>query len=278
MANDIIPTLTAAERRALEKQRTETEESLPPDSVTLLEWARKWRSDGSMLILKQAWVMGKKLNEALGDARKYGEKVVDKIAICLNVDKSGLYKAAHFQRTFDEKELENLISLRMAGTDAPLTLTHVYELITITDKTDRNKFLAKTVNNAWAPNILALAIRENLNRPAHAGGRKQIIPRTAAGVLDNMDKVVATFNRNHTVIYANDEHGILASVNDMAPDRITAEFVQKLDDSEALLQKARDNIDAELQLITAAKEVAVAKLAAQSQQDAVADADLVGAK
>lgn len=273
MGQASVPIVSAAAKKAQHKRVQTIEEGLTPDGAALLAWVRQWAHEADALALKRAWALGKRINRAAADRGKYGERIVDNLAQCTGMDTSTLWKAAHFQRDFDEAALTKLIDGRFEGSGAPLTLPHVYRLMTVEDVAKRDVFLQKTLANDWTPDMLAAAIRVYLNRAPHAGGRSVQVPPTVAGKLDNLDKVLAVYNRNHTVIYANEEKGILANINDMPPDKITAELVQKFDASLAFLDEASANIASERKLLVKAKEVAVKRLAAQAEADANGDAE-----
>jgi hypothetical protein len=132
--------------------------------------------------------------------RHYGENVIELVVQQLEPDRKPevpryfLYRARALADTFTREEALEL-------TEAGLPKCHLQALLSVEDETQRQRFLARCLEESWSVRYLRQKIQDAKGRKRSGLGRKPTRPKPqSAGVaIPNISRMADNWMRNHDV-------------------------------------------------------------------------------
>jgi hypothetical protein len=264
-------TLTTKEKRALAaKHQAAVDEVRGRVKPALLEASKKlegvldqWVASG----FQRQHDLGRYIDTITKDVAKYGENSMKDLAVLHNVTPSLFYKAQQFYNAFKTAdEVRELANMRMKISGARLSWHHVDKVLGLTKQSDREKFLKQAAEHDWTPDELYDAIHRNeANHPGkHGGGRPRVVPATVTGRLENFAKLGNAVVASSKEIWSNSTCGFRVSLDQMPADKVTPEFIQKLDADIVIANNMVIAAEEARDQLIAARQVAQEKLTAQA--------------
>jgi hypothetical protein len=259
----------------------EIEREMNADLKKVLESVRGWLAKNVTGNLKRIWALGRAVKRVHTKTHKYGARAVERLAAVLVYDKRLLHKAMQFYEAFPLKDLEDLLSHRMRVTKEPVTYVHIEQLLRIGDVAARKKMLKQCVENNWTPEELSyyvsVSLRQLSGKPTetHAGGRPVKVPTTIVQLLHNFEKASGTLVRNDPLMYTHPMINFVRYAADLPADKITPELLAKMDECIGNLDSAMMVLAKVKPQLLEAKVKAEQKMAAQSADQGVIDAEII---
>jgi hypothetical protein len=183
--------------------------------------------------------LGKQVQEIMDHKDKYGGtseisgtelNPVDKIAEAASLDKSAVYKAAQFYRSYStQKELTRICGLRLKGTDSPLTWGHMIQLISVEDGEKRKVLEKETCDKGWTHIELRDALQKKFGR-RRGGGRPVRVPKNFSKGMNEVNKMSELFLKKHDQAWDGDKFSIFTSIREMDPAKITPAHIEQIEE------------------------------------------------
>jgi len=132
---------------------------VPPDAASLRKQIRDIWADvvGHMVVL--VWQIGRLVNAARSEPKKYGKQIAQEIAADLNVKTSTLYDYGRIANCFSHAEITSLASQRMKN-NCPLEYSHVRALSLIQDPVEREQMRIEVVRRSLPARAIAAKIKD----------------------------------------------------------------------------------------------------------------------
>jgi hypothetical protein len=222
--------------------------------------------------LRRIWGTGKDVKEVADNEATYGPDGLTKMKFVLGRWKQAfLDQAAHFYKDFSAAELKELLKMRSKYSRDPINWQHIQKLLSVDDKRARGQLIKRLCENDWSPEELAEAIdrlRGKAVGDRHPGGRPVAIPPHLTGRLANFEKVGKIVVRNAGAIYRHPEYGFVRSVQNLPPDRITTDLIDKIDRDITVAAQVRDTAQDVLNELEEARRLAERRSAEHVAQSA----------
>jgi hypothetical protein len=218
--------------------------------------------------LQRVWDLGEKVQKILDNEAKYGANAFELLMAAVGYKRSYLQKAASFHRVFTEKQLKQILSLRMQDGDC-LSWQYVDKVLSIPKAGDAIQLLKQACAQQWDPRQLDEAVDKYFNRnksQRHAGGRPLAQPKTIEGCFSNFQKVTEIWLRRAKDTYLSDKFGFMHWVTDTPADRITPEVIAKIEADEKLLAQILQQADQLQKELRGAKETAQKRAQAHAKE------------
>jgi hypothetical protein len=264
------------------KLRKQVEDTAPPDLVVKFKDIAIEYEKGVTDNLLRYWTLGRMVKEVIDADSKYG---VDTLKLlrdyCGDFRYSYLSQMAHFYRDVNEKQLKNLLTLRMKYTGLPITWVYIQKVLCVDNPEKVDELLHKTCEHNWSVEELGAAVDKIFGRnrgSRHGGGRKIQVPPTITGRLAACGKVSEVWCKKAEAIFLHEAHGFVSSIETMPADKITPELIEGIDVNVKVLASMEEIVTRVRQSLQEARQAAQRRAATQAQANADKTADALDAE
>jgi hypothetical protein len=233
----VATTAKAPARKSLGRVRKEKQQKLlqglPAKIRKSVEWITGWFERNHRHTLMNRYQLGKRVQaihdaETKGGSERYGKGTITKLAAAFGWDETVLYGALLVARSYTEAEIEQLARQRRAD-DQSLSYSHVRKLAEVEDRKKKKALLDKTLANCWTVAELDEAINKAQgNKGASTQGRKLIVPKDLAGLLNQKDRLVEEFLKRSREVWEKPEHSVMHEASLLPVDKLTQEQVEEV--------------------------------------------------
>jgi hypothetical protein len=159
---------------------------------------------------------------------RYGSQAMKQVCQVLKgIDDGLLYDCLNLVKCYSREEVEELATLQNE-VGRPLTWTHVLTLIRVTDSTQRNELLQRTLNESLTVAELDQQYRTQVKDPAEPRGRKLAVPKNLDGALLQQGMLADKFLARSESVWGVPEHSLQGLAKDLCSSEITEKRVQAL--------------------------------------------------
>lgn len=145
------------------------------------------------------------------------------LAEALGTSTSRLYKEQAFARAYTAREAEKL-------DESGYNWGMVEVALRLPDKTERERFLQKAVDEAWNLTDLLFAIQKK-HKPRNPGGRPVRVPPTPELALQQLGKLSRRWLKFHQQVVAGGDDALVAAVAALPPDKMSAAFIRLMQET-----------------------------------------------
>ncbi len=178
--------------------------------------------------------VGAKVAEVSNEAKaeKYGTEPVPRLAAAMGIDAGVLWSTMRLNRDYSLDEVKRLAGLKTRDGRAGVAWTHLVHLLTINDRSVRDKLIDQVVGEGLTVKELLAEIQRRFGTRGR-GGRPMTRPRTPFACLQQIAQISSTLVSRHEDVWSD----ALVEIGRLPPDNYTPEFLAQLD--EALEQQER---------------------------------------
>jgi len=223
--------------------------------------------------IRELWKLGKRVKAIHDRENEYGANAVGRMAICLGHDQSVLYLSMRFYTFYSEEQVDDLLKLRSKFGGCAITWSHLAQLLRLHNVKERTKLQRRIFDEDLSPEETKEEV-DKLEGPsgrAGVGGRPLKVPATSLALVSNVLNQSYFWERNYNNLWGQG-NSIVKMVEDMPAEKVTPEFLKKLDESVAYMDRIHEEAVVMKEHLEEARKTALKKaedLAKAQASDAV---------
>lgn len=218
-----------------------------------------------------------KIGEVVLDIKQHPEEYVGHdgtpgiklIEDALSTQARTLRKAASFAETYDQGELDELISMYHKETNFQLHWGHVSFLLTLQNKEQRVKYAMEAVEKMWDPPALHEAIKRRTNRES-GHGRGHELPANVPAQVRQIKKLTDQWVKKNAQVWDGEDKNVFENVMNLPPEEMSDELLADLNEVFGLFQELIDGATISISKVERAGEHVKGCLEARAAADASA--------
>ena len=183
--------------------------------------------------------LGQHLCEIKARPDVYGENAFALVCKALATNVTMLRVAARFASEYTAEELDALVALKHPDTDFRLQMKHVFYLLIVRSKEEREAYARQAVEEMWDPAYLHSVIKQRYG-VARPGGRRHTLPRTVSAQIRQIVSVSHTWLRKYETVWDGEETNVFANIMHHPPDQFTAEDMEQIQQAVMLFREIAD--------------------------------------
>lgn len=203
--------------------------------LSKVDWVVNWYRRDTRHSLVSRWQLGEQIAEVMDDqsnngCRLYGAKAFQTIAAFSGEAEGSLRMCARLAEAYTLRDIERIADMTMADGVTPLSFSHVRVVLSIEDRKERDKALARACENCWTSDDLARHVRgQSDERKASDGrGRPIAVPKTVGAVIAQQLSFAEDFEKRNVRVWRDRAHSVTGQLANLPEDMYTEELANNL--------------------------------------------------
>lgn len=270
MSLEIVPTRTTKISRKERMERARQELEKMNDKLRAeFDEIKKIINNRVIANLRELWKLGSRIKAIHDREHEYGANAIGRMSICLGQDQSVLYLAMRFYTFYDEEDLEELLKHKTRFGGTSITWSHLAQLLRVANVKERARLQKRVFDEDLTPEEL----HEEVNKLQGPSGRKGIggrplkVPASSTAMMSNIISQSYFWERNYNNIWGQGKN-IVQMVMETPADKVTPEFLEKIDQSIAYMERIQQEAESMKKYLDEARQIAVKKAEAQARSQA----------